>query len=292
MKGPAKYGIIHGMRKLLFAMFAGAFAAGCCTGPAGGCGPKVSVFSGTIDYVAKSRGVSIGEAADMLREVGVGGFDCSYNSTNLAAYAATCLVPVNLYGSIDFYAPDGGRAASDAFVAAAVKYGVPRIMCIPTEFTDGKPNEPELRKNVDGLKYLVAEAGKRGVTVTVEDYGGDKNPCSWTSCLKRFMNEIPELKFALDSGNMVYAQRGEDIREMMRFAEGRIAHVHLKDFKHGSSRVRETIGLGSVPNAEIVRTMAARGYDGWYTLEDLVGDRLEDAVRQVGLVRHWCRSAK
>ena len=275
-------------------LLAGVLASGCCICSSRNCAdePNVSVFSGTIDYVAKSRGVSIKEAADMLRKAGIGGFDCSYKSTNLAEYAATCLAPVNLYGGVDFFAPDGGRAQSAEFVAAAVKYGVPRIMCIPPGFTDGRENEAEVEKCVAGLRHLVAIAKEKGVTVTVEDYGGATNPCSWSKYLKRFLTDIPDLKYALDSGNLVYAGRGEDIRDMMRFAEGRIAHVHLKDFKQGSNRVRETIGLGPVPNAEIVRTVAAKGYKGWYTLEDLVGDRLEDIARQVAVVRFWCSSAK
>ena len=275
------------------AALAAVLASGCCTCPDCACGhgarPKISVFSGTIDNVAAKHGVSLPEAADMLRAAGVDGFDCAYNSDRLADYAATSLKPVNLYGSVRFYEPDGGRAQSDEFVATAVKYGVPRIMCIPANFTDGRENEEEFAKNVAGLRYLVAEGKRRGVAVTVEDYGGDKNPCSWSKYLKRFMDEIPDLRYALDTGNFVFAGRGEDIRDMMRFAEGRIEHVHLKDFRHGSNRVRETIGLGSVPNAEIVRTMAAGGYDGWYTLEDLRGDdRYEDVVRQVAMVRYWC----
>jgi len=271
------------------------FVSGCrtCSDCTCGCGvqPKVSVFSGTIENVAKKRGVSLSVAADMLRAAGVTGFDCAYNNQKLADYAATSLKPANLFGFVKFYEDDGGKAQCDAFIAAAVKYKVPRIMCVTTEFTDGRENEEEFAKNLAGLKYLVAEGKKHGVAVTVEDYGGDKNPCSWSKYLKRFMNDIPDLKYALDTGNFVYAGRGEDILDMMRFAKGRIEHVHLKDFRHGSNRVRETIGLGSVPNAEIVRTMAASGYDGWYTLEDLIGDdRYEDVVRQVAMVRHWCRS--
>ena len=282
------------MKKAMVFLQMCALASGCCVcSPCNRAdAPKVSVFSGTIDSVAKSRGVTIGEAADMLREVGIGGFDCSYSSPKLAEYAASSLKPINLYGGIDFFAADGGRAQSEAFVAAAVKYGVPRIMCIPPGFTDGKENEAEVAKCVEGLRHLVAIAKKEGVAVTVEDYGGATNPCSWSKYLKRFMTEIPDLRYALDSGNFVYAGRGEDILDMMRFAEGRIEHVHLKDFKQGSNRVRETIGLGPVPNGEIVRTVAASGYDGWYTLEDLVGDRLEDVVRQVAMVRFWSGSAK
>lgn len=279
---------------MMSALLSCALASGCCVCSPRNCAekPNVSVFSGTIEVVAKSRGVTIAEAADMLRAQGIGGFDCNYSSTNLAKYAATSLKPINLYGGINFFAPDGGRAQSAEFVAAAVKYGVPRIMCIPPGFTDGKENEAEVEKCVAGLRHLVAIAKEKGVTVTVEDYGGATNPCSWSKYLKRFLTDVPDLKYALDSGNFVYAGRGEDIRDMMCFAEGRIAHVHLKDFKTGSNRVRETIGLGPVPNGEIVRTVAAGGYDGWYTLEDLVGDRLEDVVRQVAMVRFWCSSAK
>ena len=79
---------------------------------------------------------------------------------------------------------------------------------------------------------------------------------------------------------------------MMKFAEGRIAHVHLKDFQKGSNRIRITIGIGEIPNRTIVCEQERRGYDGWYTLEDLVGDRLDDAVRQVGVLRRWCASAR
>ena len=272
------------------ALFAAAFS-GCST--CGSCpcanSPKISVFSSTIDNVAKNYGISYAKAADKLREAGVDGFDCAYNSDRLPEYAATSLKPANLYGFIKFYTEDGGRKQCDEFVATAVKYGVKRIMCVPSNFTDGRENEAEFAKNVEGVRYLVAQGLKYGVAVTVEDYGGDNNPCSWIKYLKRFMNEIPELKYALDSGNLVHAGRGEDILEMMRFAQGRIEHVHLKDFKHGGNRVRETLGLGNVPNAEIVRTMNAQGYDGWYTLEDLVGEsRYEDVVRQVAVVRFWC----
>ena len=281
------------MMTVLAAVAASMLAAGCCSCRNCPCdaAPKVSVFSGMINRVATHRGVSMAEAADLLRQAGVDGFDCAFNDPKLGEYAATSMRPANLYGFINFLSDDEGRASSDAFVAAAVKYGVPRIMCVPCDFTDGKESEEEYAKIRDGIARLVASAKAKGIAVTVEDYGGDKNPCSWSKYLKRFMQDIPDLRYALDSGNFVYAGRGEDILDMLRFAEGRIEHVHLKDFRIGSNRIRETIGLGSVPNAKIVRTMASRNYAGWYTLEDIVGeDRYEDVIRQVAMVRHWCRT--
>ena len=84
-----------------------------------------------------------------------------------------------------------------------------------------------------------------------------------------------------------FPQTDEDIREMLCFTN-RIAHVHLKDSPPGDGRKRVSVGTGAVPNAEIVRTVAAQGYDGWYTLEDLIGkDRLPDVRQQIARIRHW-----
>ena len=269
--------------------------AGCCSGRGPGaevCGPKVSVFSSAIENHAKQNGLTVGEVERQFYDVGVRGFDTAYCNPLLDELAKGPLKPINLFGWIKFRSEDGGRADSDAFVAQAVKYGVPRIMVIPDSFTKDGDKEAELKEMVEGLRYLAQKAKANGVTAMIEDYGGDTNPCSYSTYLKRFLTEIPELSYALDAGNLHYAGRGEDILEMMKFAEGRIAHVHLKDFQKGSNRIRITIGIGEIPDKTIVREQEKRGYDGWYTLEDLVGDRLDDAVRQVGVLRRWCASVR
>lgn len=250
--------------------------------------PKVSVFSHAIENYAKEKNLTIAEVERRFYDVGVRGFDTAYCNPLLDELANGPLKPINLFGWIKFRSADGGRADSDAFVAQAVKYGVPRIMVIPDSFTKDGDKETEFKEMVEGLRYLAQKAKASGVTAMIEDYGGDDNPCSYSTYLKRFLTEIPELSYALDAGNLHYAGRGEDILEMMKFAEGRIAHVHLKDFQKGSNRIRITIGIGEIPNKTIVSEQEKRGYDGWYTLEDLVGDRLDDAVRQVGVLRHWC----
>ena len=251
---------------------------------------KFSVFAGLISTVAKEKGVSIERAAELLYAEGVHGFDTGYNDKNLDRYAATVLKPVNLYGGVRFNGPDGGAAESAKFVETAKRLGVPRIMCIPNGFPDGVESESEYAKMRDGLARLVSLAKEDGITVTVEDFGGTSNPCSYGKYLKRFMQDIPDLRFALDSGNLYYAGRGEDIRDMMAFAKDRIAHVHIKDQTKENNRRYATVGLGAVPNADVVRTMAKSGYDGWYTLENPVGaDHLADVVRQIAVIRYWCR---
>lgn len=278
-----------GMKKYIFSLLAAAVAAGCCICN-GGEPVKISVFSGTVERVAKAKGVSLGESAALLAEAGVTGFDSSYKNPKLPELAKTGLKPINFFGWPKLLGPDGGAKDSDEFVAAAVKYGVPRIMVVPDEFSKDGDQEADYVRIREGLRKLVAKANAAGITVTVEDYGGTGNPCSYTKYLKRFLTDIPELGYALDSGNLYYAGRGEDILEMMRFAEGRIRHTHLKDQTKENNRKYATLGTGAVPNEAIVRHMHKAGYDGWYTLENLVGDDiLADVRRQVGVVRSWCK---
>ena len=272
-------------------MLAVAVLAGCCSCGAGSAtGPKFSVFASGMDRVAKQRGVTLERAAELLAAEGVAGFDCSYSDKKLDRYAQTVLKPVNLYGFIPFNGPDRGEKESAVFVATAVRYGVPRIMCIPNAFPDGVESEAEYAMMRDGLARLVALAEKKGIAVSVEDFGNTKNPCSQAKYLKRFLQDIPGLRFTADSGNLYYAGRGEDIREMARFAQGRITHVHLKDQEKENNRRYATLGLGGVPNEDLVKFMEKDGYKDWYTLENPIGDDyLADVARQVAVVRLWCR---
>ena len=178
----------------------------------------------------------------------------------------------------------------DTFIATAERYGVPRIMVIPDSFTGTADEESEFRRIVEGLRLLTDKAKRRGIAVTIEDYGGDPtNPCNRIKYLKRFLDEVPDVRLALDSGNLYYARRDEDVLELMKYAEGRIEHVHLKDQLVSDRRTYAVLGEGGVPNAEIVRHMSGRGYDGWWTLENTAADEdvYADAQRQVKTLRTW-----
>ena len=63
--------------------------------------------------------------------------------------------------------------------------------------------------------------------------------------------------------------------------------MHLKDQPADRNRSYVTLGLGAVPNEKIVKAVNAAGYDGWYTLEEPVGDTYTDTVRQVAVLKSW-----
>lgn len=254
--------------------------------------PNISVFAHFIRNTAKQHNISLVEAADKLYDLGVRGFDIGPDDKDLAELASSKLKPINFYFFPKMLGADNGAADCKRCLDQAVKYGVPRVMVVPSHFTKGGDEAAEFAKDLSSMKMFVAEAKKRGITITVEDFGGISNPGSHVKYLKRFLDEIPDLKFALDSGNLYYAGRGEDILEMMEYAKDRIAHVHLKDQTFENNRKYATLGLGAVPNETIVKTVASRGYDGWFTLENTVGDTYTDAIRQVAVLKHWLKQVE
>lgn len=87
---------------------AAAAAAGCCICN-GGESVKISVFSGTVERVAKAKGVSLGESAALLAEAGVTGFDSSYKDPKLPELAKTGLKPINFFGWPEVPGPPAGN---------------------------------------------------------------------------------------------------------------------------------------------------------------------------------------
>ena len=255
---------------------------------------KISMFAEDVFAIAKQRQITVECAVDMVKAVGVSGFDIGYREDGLNDVLKAGLQPANLYGRVDFLSKDKGAADAEEFIAKAEKYGFKRIMVIPSDFTDGRANEDEFGRMVAGMRKLAEKAGEKGIVTMIEDFGNEANPCSCVSCLKRFMDEIPNLKVVLDTGNLYYAGRGEDILELLAFARGRIAHVHLKDQPRFANRKFVSLGLGCVPNELICRELTVKtGYRGWITLENFeMNDVLADVCRQVAVLDCWRRFSK
>lgn len=286
--------------KSLVAVASVVLAVGCqsvgCGSSCGTDAPKISVFVKFVRAVAKERNVSLKEAADLLYELGVRGYDCGPDAKDLPELAATKLKPINFYYFPDWFKGRSPKSYADVTtpdecLAKAVKYGIPRIMVVPPNFTGKEDEETEFRQILVLMRQFVCAAKGRGLQVTVEDFGGRRNCCSHVKYLKRFLDEIPDLQLALDSGNLYFADRGEDILELMAYAKGRIGHVHLKDQAPNCHQKYQTLGLGGVPNEEIVTTLNAAGYDGWYTLENTVvgADTYVETARQTAVLKAWLK---
>lgn len=116
--------------------------------------PNISVFAKFVRMTAKERGVSLSAAADLLYAAGVRGYDCGPDEPDLDELAATKLKPINFYFFPDWFNTDihdwergyTDRTKPTECLKKAKKYGIPRIMVVPPNFTDGKENEAEFGK--------------------------------------------------------------------------------------------------------------------------------------------------
>ncbi|WP_326727295.1 sugar phosphate isomerase/epimerase [Streptomyces phaeochromogenes] len=148
---------------------------------------------------------------------------------------------------------------------------------------DGYDSRPELDaegwklllSNLDRLSGLAAERGVRAVLhphVGTMIENGDE--------VQRVL-EHSAISLCLDTGHLLIG--GTDPAELTRQAPERIAHTHMKDVnaalaaKVQSGRLTYTeavregmyrpLGAGDVDVRAIVTHLGARGYDGWYVLE-------------------------
>jgi inosose dehydratase len=148
---------------------------------------------------------------------------------------------------------------------------------------EGYDSRPELDEdgwrvllgNLDRLAILAAGRGVRAVlhphVGTMVENGPE---------VRRVL-EGSEISLCLDTGHLLIG--GTDPAELARLAPERIAHVHFKDVDGRLARrvqdghltytqgVRDgmyrPLGSGDVDVPAIVGSLAARGYDGWYVLE-------------------------
>jgi inosose dehydratase len=132
-----------------------------------------------------------------------------------------------------------------------------------------------LLQNLDRLDQLAAERGVRAVlhphVGTMVENGEEV----------RQVLEGSSIALCLDTGHLLIG--GTDPAQLTRQAPERIAHVHFKDVDSGKAAqvqsgqltyteaVRQNmyrpLGEGDVDVPAIVEHLLARGYDGWYVLE-------------------------
>jgi len=93
--------------------------------------------------------------------------------------------------------------------------------------------------------------------------------------------ELSPADLCVDTGHLLIG--GTDPLELVRQVPDRVSHVHLKDVdtavagqvKNGELSYRAAVsqglyrplGAGDVPVADVVHTLEASGYRGWYVLE-------------------------
>lgn len=165
----------------------------------------------------------------------------------------------------------------------------------PASGLDGYDTSVEMTQSewnafLDNLKHVIGIAADEGLTVALHQHWG--MAIEKQHHMERLIAESG-VEFCLDTGHLYLG--GVDPVAIARSAEGRVAHVHLKDVDGGmAEKVRsgelpfrrsvidgifKPLGDGDVDIAGFVRTLEAAGFDGWYVLEQ---DKVLDADPPIG----------
>lgn len=155
----------------------------------------------------------------------------------------------------------------------------------------------ELSRMIQGMKKLSELAKENGLTLTIEDYDDAMSPIATIGGMKIFLDTIPDLKVAFDTGNFAFS--GDDVLDAKREFIGRTRHVHLKDrlwTRTGTGDPKEcpdgtllwpcAVGDGDLPIKEILQELNTIGYDG-YAMAEFFGaasyaELIEKSIRNLG----------
>jgi inosose dehydratase len=148
---------------------------------------------------------------------------------------------------------------------------------------DGYDSRPKLddlgwKTLLDNLSRISAGAAEKDIRAVLHPHVGTM--VENTAEVQRVLDGS-SISLCLDTGHLFIG--GTDPAELTRQAPERVAHVHFKDVDAAKARqvqdgrytytegvqrgMYRPLGTGDVDVAAIVKHLTARGYDGWYVLE-------------------------
>lgn len=144
---------------------------------------------------------------------------------------------------------------------------------------------------VESLNRCAEHAKKRNVTLVVETHGGVdgfdggevehfNSVTTCTDTLKRLLDELDEsIMFNYDPANL-YAVGHSDPSEVYELLRGRVAYVHLKDFKTMPSGHKKPAACGESGMDWKKIAAGLKGFDGPLLFEYEIPSDLEDGLKR------------
>lgn len=255
---------------------------------------KYSTFFAHMEDLAKEKGISLNEAAAILKDMGYKGFDCMY--TYLKENFDTVKKILDEFGfkisaiPCYFWFENGVKEDFiDEVLEYSQKIGCKTILAIPGEFEPDDPKKDEyLNLMCEGLNLLSKKAKNYGIDITLEAYDFIKSPCATPEGLSYFFEKCPDLTFTMDTGNFIYVD--VNTLESVKLFKDKIRHMHLKDRSlvqnyedepvklsiKGNKLYPSPIGAGIIPMKELIEIAKEVNYNGYYTAENSCPIHMEE----------------
>ena len=258
---------------------------------------KIAAFYENIAEGVRASGVSLEKTLSGLREEGLSLLCLTPESWEKDAgllgpvLEKTGIGIEGLHAVCDF-ARDPGTERYRKIIDLALSLGAGNVLLIPGFLTTGNTEEA-VRRMTEGMRRAARYGAEKGMPVLMEDYDGMLAPFNSVAGLAYFLDAVPELGCAFDTGNFCM-YREDELVAFERFAD-RIVTMHLKDradapfFPGDGYKVCADLskiypapaGSGRIRMAEILRRLRERGYPGNVIVEhyDTDPERMLEAVR-------------
>ena len=261
---------------------------------------KSAVFLDHLLRAAEQTGRALPDLLIEAQSLGLSHVECDLAQLDdpsiRDALRAARMDASGVYTSFDFRRKDR-KADILHLLERAREAGAACVMPLPGLLREGEDRDSIRRVMADGIARVCEEAVPFGLTVVLEDFGSPRAPFGRLEELAWFLEQIPALSCAFDSGNfLIHAQ---DAMTAYRQLAPRVRHVHLKAWidrpEYGEAVIPAAdgypcypapLGVGPVPNEPLVRALAQDGYDGFCVLEHF------DARDQLACMREsaaWLR---
>lgn len=242
---------------------------------------KISVFYHHVRMAAEQQGVPLEEMMRRVKALGVDYLEMDLEVRDRIEETAELLELVGLRASniCVFYpwAKEPDNMLDDVAIRMAKAFGSDKIMPIPGLYSSPAKDPRELENMLRGMQTLAKRAAEEGLSICIEDYDNALSPIADSKGMQYFLDRIPNLCVAFDTGNFHFVC--ENVLHAYDQLFNHIIHVHLKDRaeskRPGQPTVRTNgvpmypcaVGDGDLPLSIIIDDLKSRKYREIYTVE-------------------------
>lgn len=240
---------------------------------------KLSVFYNHIEEASQQENISEDEILKRAKDFGIDFCEIDFsqienNDEILNKISKANLKVSSVYCFYDFNLRNENEKIKN-HIRRAKDCDSKNIMIIPGFFQTQNDNEEKIF--IDGTRVVCQEACKKNIQPLIEDFDNYKSPIAKMEQLKNYVDKIPELRIAFDTGNFMYSNQNE--MDAYRLLKNKITHVHCKDRSltknngdestclDGTKMYPAPVGFGDIKMKEIVSDLLKSGYDRIFTIE-------------------------
>lgn len=252
---------------------------------------QFGTFFHHIRQASAERGESLDKTLAWVREIGYAAAELDADDLDGTEYLKPqCIAVSSIYKQYRWKDMIDEKQMED-HISLALRLGSKKIMPIPGLFSENGNRDEELKYMLEGMNRLADLAKENGLIIMIEDYDDDLSPIATIEGMKVFLNHVPDLKVAFDTGNFAFS--GDDVMEADRQFHDKTVHLHLKDRLWSCEGIGDpkkcadgrilwpcAVGDGDIPMFEILQGFRNTGYDGYAMAEFFGAASYADAIKQ------------